>query len=81
MADENDTLQKCPNYIFCDDIVPKYVLYANRGFCMNCGIRNWTRGETDSVSYLGEIECTVCFTVTNCASFSSKCLHPICKGC
>ena len=74
-------IEKCPNYLLCREIMPKYMLLAHDGLCMNCDISfgRWDGGK-GILTFKNNIQCPICLE-TNHAISLPKCNHFICINC
>jgi len=65
---------KCPNYLVCGAICPKWLFGCHRGTCVNCAVLNFGNLE------FSEDECPTCLDTKTCLKLLN-CSHKQCVDC
>lgn len=74
-CDKGCTLQKCPNFEYCGEILPQWVIDCHHGRCFNCNLTF-----NKDLTFIDNIECPICLDVKRGVQ-RVNCLHYSCIEC
>lgn len=65
---------KCPNYVICGAMEPKWIFDCNEAKCIECAANGFI------LTNLGISKCPICLESKDCIK-QQNCQHPICVSC
>ena len=74
-----ESIEKCANYLLCNNIENNEILDSHNGLCVYCFIIN---GKLNIIENTLNQKCSFCLDITkNVIEFPTKCEHHICIEC